>query len=516
MNQCLLILSLSFFLLNACQKTGQHFDILIRNAQIIDGSGSQAYLGSCGINADTIAWIGSNDRGLTADQIIEAKGYTLSPGFIDPHTHTLRDLQSTTRNGNENYLQQGVTTVINGNDGGGSYEVGRLLAALDSQGIGTNAALFVGHRPVRRAILGMQQRAPTSTELKNMQSLVRKGMREGALGFSSGLFYSPASFSKTEEVIELAKVAAEFGGLYDVHIRDESSYNIGLLAAIKETIDISRAAQVPANISHIKALGVDVWGQSQAVIDQVAQARAEGLLVTADQYPFEASSTSLSAALVPKWVFADVEDFRERFDDPNLLPKIKEEMAENLRRRGGPASILLIAATDSTLDGQNLETIANLRQTNPIETAIKILQAGGSAIASFNMQEADIKNFMKQDWVMTSSDGGSPHPRKYASFSKKIKYYVLQEKVLSLEAMIHRSSGKTAAVFGIPKRGLLQEGYFADLLLFKPEAIQDHATFIEPAQLSTGIHHAWVNGEQVIEGGIYNGKLAGKAIYRKQ
>lgn len=512
----LLLFGSCIFVFTSCQKTSQHFEVLLKDAQIIDGTGSQTYQGSIGINADTIAWVGTSTQGLEADQVIDASGYTLTPGFIDPHTHTLRDLQSTTRNGNENYLQQGVTTVVNGNDGGGSYQVGRILSALDSQGIGTNAALFVGHQPVRRAILGMQQRPPNAEELQQMQSLVRKGMKEGALGFSSGLFYSPASFATTEEVIELAKVAGEYGGLYDVHIRDESSYNIGLLAAIKETIDISRAAQLPANVSHIKALGVDVWGQSQAVIDLINQARAEGLLITADQYPFEASSTSLSAALVPKWVFADMEDYRDRFDDPQLLPRIKTEMAENLRRRGGPEAILLIAAADSTLDGQNLEAIANLRQQTAVDAAIQILKDGGSAIASFNMRQEDIKNFMAQPWVMTSSDGGNPHPRKYASFSKKINYYVLQEKVLSLEAMVHLSAGKTAEVFGIPKRGYLKVGYYADLLLFKPEEIIDHATFIEPAQLSGGIHHAWVNGQQVIEAGVYNGKLAGQAIYRNK
>ena len=502
-------------LLNCCQKAEQHFDVLIKNAQIIDGTGAEVYTGSLAILADTIAWIGESNGTISADHIIDATGYTLSPGFIVPHTHALRDLQSTERNNQEHYLQQGVTTVICGNDGGGTYEVRRVLSNLDSQGIGTNAALFVGHQSVRRTVLGMQQRPPNAEELKNMQSLVRKGMEEGALGFSSGLFYSPASFAKTEEVIELAKIAAEYGGLYDVHIRDESSYNIGLLAAIKETIDISRAAKIPANISHIKALGVDVWGQSQEVIERVDRARAEGLLITADQYPFEASSTSLSAALVPKWVFADVDNYLQRFDDPALLPRIKEEMEENLRRRGGAQAILLIAAVDSNLNGKNLEAIANLKQVSPVEAAIQVLQDGGSAIASFNMQESDIKNFMKQPWVMTSSDGGSPHPRKYGSFTKKINYFVLQEKVLPLEAMIHQSSGMTARVFGVPRRGVLKVGYFADVLLFKPEEIKDHATFVEPVQLSTGIHHAWVNGQQVIESGVYNGKLAGKAIYRE-
>ena len=498
----------------ACQTKTQ-VDILIINAQILDGTGTPAYSGALAINADTITWIGTDASPYRGSVTIDARGKVLSPGFIDPHTHTLRDLQRTQRKGNLNYLVQGVTTVVNGNDGRGPVKIRPTLEALDSAGIGTNAALFVGHSTVRKLTMAMDQRPPEPAELEQMKSLVRIAMEQGALGFSSGLFYAPASFSETEEVIELAKVAAEYGGIYDVHMRDESSYNIGLLASVDETIEIARAANIPANISHIKALGVDVWGKSQEVIDKIEAARAEGLLITADQYPFEASSTSISAALVPKWVFADIDDYTQKFEDPALLPRIKDGIEENLRRRGGAEAILLTAATDSSLSGNTLQAIADMMQISPVEAVIEVCKLGGSAVASFNMQETDIQNFMQQDWVMTSSDGGSPHPRKYASFSKKIKKYVREESLLTLAQMVHQSTGMTAEVFGIRRRGELKEGNYADLLIFDPAAISYSSTFAEPAQLSTGMSYVLVNGQIVISEGEFQEVLAGRAIYRQ-
>ncbi|HKK76792.1 MAG TPA: D-aminoacylase [Saprospiraceae bacterium] len=501
-------------LFSACQ-TKTSVDLLIINAQIIDGTGSPVYPGAVAINADTLVWIGSDPASFKATQTIDAKGKILSPGFIDPHTHTLSDLQHPERKANLNYLVQGVTTVVNGNDGYGQVEVRSVLQDLESEGIGTNAALYVGHRPVRQAVMGMDRRAPTAEELTQMKALVKKGMEQGALGFSSGLFYAPASFSTTGEVVALAEVAAQYGGLYDVHMRDESSYNIGLLASVDETIEIARRANIRANIAHIKALGLDVWGESQAVIAKVEEAQAEGLLITADQYPFEASSTSIKAALVPKWVLGNTENYLERFEDPDLLPRIKAEMRENLRRRGGAEAVLLTDAQDSTLNGSTLQAMADIRQLHPIDAAIEVLRSGGSSIASFNMQESDIKNFMEKDWVMTSSDGGSPHPRKYASFAKKIRKYVLEDQVLSLPRMIHQSSGMTAEVLGIPKRGFLKPGYYADLIVFDPAEVQDYATFRDPAQLSTGMSYVLVNGEIVIKEGQFQHVLAGRPIYRR-
>jgi N-acyl-D-aspartate/D-glutamate deacylase len=501
-------------LLSACQTKTQ-VDILIVNARILDGTGSPAYTGALAVNADTIAWIGTDPSSYKGKVTIDAQNQILSPGFIDPHTHTLRDLQSAQRKANLNYLVQGVTTVVNGNDGGGPVKIRPTLEALDSAGIGTNAALFVGHSTVRKLTMAMDQRPPESTELEQMKGLVRVAMEQGALGFSSGLFYAPASFSTTDEVVALAKVAAEYGGLYDVHMRDESSYNIGLLASVDETINIARAANIPANISHIKALGVDVWGKSQEVIEKIEAARAEGLLITADQYPFEASSTSISAALIPKWVFADIDDYTKKFEDPTLLPRIKEGIKENLRRRGGAQAILLTAAADSSLSGNTLQAIADMRQLSPVDAVIEVCKLGGSAVASFNMQESDIQNLMQQAWVMTSSDGGSPHPRKYASFSKKIKRHVREEGLLTLAQMVHQSSGMTAKVFGIPRRGILKEGNYADLLIFDPADVDYSSTFAEPAQLSTGMTYVLVNGQIVISEGKFQEVLAGRAIYRQ-
>ncbi|MEO0338980.1 MAG: amidohydrolase family protein, partial [Bacteroidota bacterium] len=453
-------------------------------------------------------------NGITADDVIEANGMVIAPGFIDPHTHTLRDLQSETKNTNLNYLLQGVTTVVNGNDGGGPVLIEKTLTELDSNGIGTNAALFVGHRTARRLVMNMDDRPPTAEELEQMRSLVDRGMQEGALGFSSGLFYVPASFAATEEVIELAKVAAKYQGLYDVHLRDESTYNIGLLAAIEETIEIAEKAKIRANIAHIKALGVDVWGLSPKIIATVEAARDRGVAITADQYPFEASSTALSAALVPRWVFADIDRFTTRFDDPQLLPRIKKEMAENLRRRGGANAILLIAASDSTYNGKTLKELAEIDQIDPIDMAIRVLKKGGSAIASFNMSDEDIENLMAKPWVMTSSDGGSPHPRKYASFSKKIRKYVFEKDILDLARMVHQSTGLTAEVLGISKRGKLELGYFADVIVFDPSAVKDHATYQEPAQLSEGMSFVVLNGKVVVTEGQFQDILAGRSLRR--
>lgn len=489
-------------------------DILITNALIYDGSNTAPQTGDVGIIGERIAFIAA-DTNVSARRIIEGAGYTLAPGFIDPHTHSLRDLRNTKRNSNINYLTQGVTTVINSNDGGGPLDIAAEFDTLLKQGIGTNAAFMAPHGSIRRLIMSNADREPTTEELGNMRTMVKRAMDDGALGLSAGLFYAPGSFSQTEEVIELAKVAAGYGGYYDVHMRDESSYNIGLLNAVRETIEIAGKAGIPANISHIKCLGADVWGLSDEVVAIVDSARAAGLKITADQYPFEASSTSFSAALLPRWVVANDPDWQDKLTNEAQLPRIREGIANNLRRRGGAESILLIRPADSTLTGLTLGDVADQMGADPVNAAIQIMLRGGSSIASFNMQESDIKTFMRQPWVMTCSDGGSPHPRKFASYPVKIKKYVLEEEVLTLTQMIHRSSGMVAEVCGIPERGYIRPGYYADLILFKPEELQVHSTFADPVQLSEGMHMVIVNGALALEEGEYTGILEGKAVRRK-
>ena len=493
--------------------TEPEVDILITDALIYDGSNTAPQTGDVGIIGERIAFIAA-DTNVRARRIIEGAGYTLAPGFIDPHTHSLRDLRSPGRNSNINYLTQGVTTVVNSNDGGGPVDIAAEFDTLLKRGIGTNTAFMAPHGSIRRLIMRNADRAPTEEELDNMKTMVERAMEDGALGLSAGLFYAPGSFSETEEVIELAKIAARYGGYYDVHMRDESSYNIGLLNAVRETIAIADGAGIPANISHIKCLGADVWGLSDEVVAIVDSARAAGLQITADQYPFEASSTSFSAALLPRWVVANDPDWQNKLTDVSFLPRIREGIAENLRRRGGPESILLIRPADSTLTGLTLGDVADQLDTDPVVAAIQIMLRGGSSIASFNMQESDIKTFMQQPWVMTCSDGGSPHPRKFASYPAKIKKYVLEEEVLTLTQMIHRSTGMVAEVTGMPERGFIRPGYYADLILFKPEELEVHSTFADPVQLSEGMHMVLVNGTPTIDAGEYTGALAGQAVKR--
>lgn len=495
----------------ACRTDAPDIDLIITDALIYDGSNTAPRVGDVGIAGTRIAFIAA-DTNVRARRVIDGAGYTLAPGFIDPHTHSLRDLQHPERNSNLNYLTQGVTTVVNSNDGGGPIDLSATFDTLARRGVGTNVAFLAPHGSIRRRVMGMADRPPTDEELSNMKTLVKRCMEAGALGLSAGLFYAPGSFSETDEVVELARVAAQYGGLYDVHIRDESSYSIGLVNAVRETIEIAERGGLPANISHIKCLGADVWGRSAEVVALVDSARAAGLSITADQYPFEASSTSFSAALLPRWVVANDPDYLPKLKDPALLPRIREGIADNLRRRGGPESILLIRPADTTLTGWTLGDVASDLETDPVSAAIQVMLRGGSAIASFNMRETDIQTFMQQPWVMTCSDGGSPHPRKYASYPVKMIQYVFDQEILTLTQMIHRSSGMVAEVFGIPERGFIRPGYFADLILFRPEDLQVHSTFADPVQLSEGMRLVLVNGVPAIDEGAYTGALAGKAI----
>ncbi|MTB50097.1 amidohydrolase family protein [Lewinella sp. W8] len=499
-----------------CLTCGEdRLDLLIVGGTVIDGEGLEAYRADVGVRDGEITFVGEATAAeRRARRVIDAAGYYVTPGFIDPHTHALRDLSDSVKRVNLNYLMQGVTTVVTGSDGNSVDDIAAQLQHWEENGIGTNAAILTGHRNIRKRIMGMEERAPTAAELSQMRTMVRRGMEAGALGFSSGLYYAPASFADTEEVIELAKVAAAYGGLYDAHIRDESSYNIGLMAAVLESIRVAEVADLPANISHIKCLGVDVWGQSQAIIDTIEAARGRGLTITADQYPYLASGTSLSKALLPKWVFAGFEDYTRKFDEPELLPRIKTDMAENLRRRGGAESLLIVFAKVDSLNGMTLRDISDAYQLPPVEAAIAVMQSGGANVASFNMIPEDLQRFMAQEWVMTCSDGTVAHPRKFGTFSKKLREFVVDKEVLTLAQMVRRSTGLTAETFRMPGRGKVKDGYSADLLVFRPEAVRDHATFTDPNALSTGMEYIVLNGQVVVEAGEFTGELAGEVVRR--
>jgi N-acyl-D-aspartate/D-glutamate deacylase len=498
------------FALSATSAWAQQLDLIIRGGTLVDGSGSPGRRADIGIKDDRIVFVGSAGK-QTAKRNIDATGLIVTPGFIDPHTHTAADLADPKRSRNDAYLTQGVTTVATGNDGSSPKDIGAELAKWNRQGIGTNAVLFIGQGTVREEVMQMSDAKPTQAQIDQMKALVDKAMQEGAIGLSTGLYYTPGSYSSTEEVIELAKVAAAHHGIYDTHMRDESSYNIGLQASVKETIRIGEEAHLPVMISHIKALGADVWGQSADVIALIDAARKRGVDVIASEYPYTASGTSVAASLVPPWAMVDGK-MLANLDDPAIHARLIADMTDNLRRRGGADSLLMTSAPDQSIVGKTLAQIATERHESPINAAIEILKAGGSGVASFNMKESDIEAFMREPWVMTCSDGSTGHPRKYGTFPRKFHEYVFTRHIITLEQAVHRSTALPAETLQLKDRGLLKPGYFADVLVFDPKTYADHATYTEPEILSTGVRFLTVNGRLAIDNGQLTPILAGKAL----
>jgi N-acyl-D-aspartate/D-glutamate deacylase len=444
--------------------------------------------------------------------VIDARGMIVAAGFIDPHTHAESMLLSTVASERlvEPFLMQGVTTAFIGNDGGGAVDVAATLGSAKTRPLGVNYATYIGFGAVRSAVVGEERRAPTTDELARMKALVAKGMCDGALGLSTGLFYAPQSFATTAEVAALAREAGTRGGVYDSHIRDESSYSIGLAAAVEEALTVGREGRLPVNISHIKALGVDVHGQAGAVIAQVEAAQRSGQKVTADQYPWSASGTSLVASLVPLWAQdGGRAALLKRFDDAALTPRLVADMKENMRRRGGPASLLI---TEGAHKGRTLAQIAG--SGDPITAAISVIRGADVAVASFNQDERDIAAFMRRPWVMTGSDASAGHPRVYGSFARKYAKYVVAERVLPLRDFIHRSSTLAADTFKLDGRGRLKAGAFADVVVFDPRAYAARATYEKPKLTAGGVRTVVVNGAVAVENGALTGKAAGRALVR--
>jgi N-acyl-D-aspartate/D-glutamate deacylase len=343
-----------------------------------------------------------------------------------------------------------------------------------------------------------------------MKSLVDDAMCHGALGLSTGLFYAPQSFSKTDEVVALSKEAARYGGYYDSHIRDESSYTVGLKAAIDEAIEIGREAHIPVHISHIKALGVDVQGQAPAIIAKIDAARAEGVDITASQYPWSASGTSLVASLIPLWAQdGGREALLKRFDDPALLQKLHADMVENLRKRGGADKLLIV---EGPYKNRRLDDVAKSMGKDPIDAAIAAIRIGDAGVVSFNQSEADIAAFMKQPWVMTDSDASTGHPRVYGTFARKYAKYAVADHVISVREFIERSSTLTADWFHLAGRGHLRPGAFADVVVFDPKTYSARATYEQPTLFAQGVQTVLVNGRTAVDKGKLTGTAAGRAL----
>ena len=489
-------------------------DLLFKDGLIVDGTGAPPYVGDVGVRDGRLMMLpeGHNAK---AEAIIEITGKVIAPGFIDIHTHARADLVSPDSALMANYLTQGVSTVVIGNDGDGATRIKKRFDTIFEHGAGTNVAQLVGHASLRRRVMDDTGRPAKRGEIEAMKSILAGALEEGAMGLSTGLFYADGSYATTEEVIELAKVAAAAGAIYESHIRAESSRGVGVHRAVDEVIEIARGAGIPAHIAHIKVLGKGVWGESSNIVDKIVAARADGLAITADQYPWVASSTQLKSAVVSKqYQLGGIEALRKRLSDSGKRATLLEDIAINIDRRGGPNSLLLVETEDPQWSGLRLDAIAATLKVQPAEAAARLITEGQARVVSFNMTEDDIKTFMKEPWVATSSDGTDGHPRKFGSFPRKYSAYVRDSDTMSLAEFVRASSGLPADILGLGDRGYLATGMIADVLVLDPERYQENASFTKWNRLSSGVEHLMVNGEFAIFQSAVTGVRAGAPLRR--
>jgi N-acyl-D-amino-acid deacylase len=521
---CWLLAVLLVALATPSSTRAQSYDVIIRNGRVIDGTGNPWFFADVALDGDRIAAIGDL-AAASGGREIDATGLYVTPGFIDAHSHAGPGLATAGLSHGQPLLAQGLTTVVINPDGGGPVDLARQRNELLRDGLGVNTAQLVPHGSIRVVVLGAGDRAPTVGDLEEMRALVRRGMEEGAFGLSSGTFYAPASYSDPEEIVELAEVVATFGGVYTSHIRDESDYSVGLMAAVEEVIDVARKAGIPGVVTHVKAMGPRVWGFGAAIIRRIEAAREEGIEVYTDQYPYTSSATSLAAVLLPRWSQAGGTDsLMARFDRPGVLADIRSAMVDNLARRGGADRIQFRRVRfDESIEGRLLSDVARERGSDPIDTAIDLLRRGGVSIISHNMDDDDVRTLMTPSWNMTASDGGLvpwmegvPHPRSYGTFPRKIRQFVLEEGIVDLASAIRSMTGLPAQVLRIPDRGVLRTGAYADVVVFDLARINDPATFTEPHQLAEGMREVFVNGETALSSGEFTGTLAGRVIRRRQ
>lgn len=491
-------------------------DAVIQEVTIHDGSGAAAVTGDIAVRGERIVALGRFSVAGTPRRI-DGRGLVAAPGFIDLHTHSDSAITRNTTRLNRNYLTQGVTTVVTGNCGGGRLDVARYLAEIDQAGAGTNVAHLIPHGTLRGKVMGGEKRPPTADELARMKESVEQLMREGAWGMSTGLIYVPSCFAETAELVELSRAVARHGGLYVSHIRNEGNR---LLEAIEEALAIGRQAGVPVHISHLKASGGRrAWELAPAAIQLIQKARAAGQAVTADQYPYIASSTSLEAMLIPE-EYRGAKRLAQALQDPASAEKLRRELAQRLAdRNGGKSMVIASYAKDRSWQGKDLAWLAEKTGKSAVDLVLAIQKNGGASMISFGMREEDVRSFMQQAFVATASDGGArepdntlPHPRSYGCFPRKVGRYALENQVIPLEHAIRSASGLPADIFGFPERGYLRVGYFADILVFDPRTFRDTATFDKPHQYATGVRYLWVNGKLAIDDGRVTGTLAGRAL----
>ncbi len=493
-------------------------DLVIRNVTIYDGSGKVGVKGDVAVAGVRIVAVGTFEIA-GKPRIIDGSGLIAAPGFIDLHTHCDAGVAAEgPERINKCYLTQGVTLVVTGNCGSGPTDVKDYFAKMDKNGVGTNVIHQAPHNSVRKKVMGNANRAPTADELKKMETLVEQQMKDGCWGLSTGLIYTPGTYAKTDEIIALAKIASKYNGFYASHIRNESENH---LDAIAEAIKIGREAKLPVHISHIKCSGRNAWGNSGQAIALIEKARKEGQVITADQYPYIASSTSLAATVIPtRFRDGTEKEYLARLDDPEKGAQIRKAVEAAMKsRQGGKTLQIARYRPNPKWQGKNIAQIAAEEKKAPTDIALEIERKGGAQIVNFGMSEDDVRIYMKQPFVTTASDGGTqtpgdtvPHPRSYGTFPRKIGRYAIDDGVISLEQAIRSASGLPADVLRLTDRGYLKAGQFADVVIFDPKTYRDTATFEKPHQYATGVRYLLVNGKTVIDDGKFLDVFAGKPL----
>jgi N-acyl-D-amino-acid deacylase len=501
----------------------KQFDVLITGARIIDGTGGPWFLGDIGIRGDTIAALG-NLPGATAGLRIDARGMVVAPGFIDIHSHGDRGLLRVPTA--ENYLREGVTTIVGGPDGSSALPLAPFLDSVARTPVSINYATMVGQGTIRTKVVGLANRKATGEEIETMKGLTAQAMRDGAFGLSTGLYYVPGNFTPVEEVIELAKVVGSMGGMHISHMREEATHS---LDSVRETIRIGEVGGLPTQVTHHKIIGKSSWGMSVETLKLVAEARARGVDVTIDAYPYTASSTGI-AALFPQWALeGGQKSVVERLGAPEQRARIKSVIVENLRvdRGGGDPKNVGIAGCsfDASLAGKNLAEITRQRGAEPTfenaaETAMELQSKGGCSAIYHAISEEDVVRIMQSPWTMIASDGeipvfgvAAPHPRSYGTFARVLGVYVREKKVLSLEDAVRRMSGYPAGRLKLWDRGLLRPGMRADLVVFDPATVSDKADFSKSHQYSVGFRDVMVNGRFSLRNGVVTNERPGRVLY---
>ena len=502
----------------------QDYDLLIRNGRLVDGTGAPWRRADVAVRGDTIVAVAPRLEG-TARRTIDAAEHVVAPGFIDIHTHARRGIFEVPTA--ENYVRQGVTTLVEGQDGSSPLPLGEFLSKVEALRKAVNFASLLGHGSVREAVLGRADRAPSASEIARMQELVRAGMRDGAFGLSTGLFYVPGTFARTAEVIALARVAGEMGGIHVSHVRDEAA---GVLASVRETIAIGEEGRLPTQVTHHKVIGRAGWGRSVETLLLVEEARRRGVDATIDAYPYTASSTALSAALLPAWALEGGPDaLRQRLSTPDTRARIREVVVGKIRdERGGgdPANIRIAAcSTSPSLEGKTLADILKERGKAPTvlnaaDLALEIVEHGGASGVFHAISEEDVERILASPLTMIASDGeipvfgrGAPHPRSYGTFARVLGVYVREKKVLGLEEAVRKMTSFPAARLGLPDRGILRPGMRADLVVLDPGTVRDRATFEAPHQHAEGVGLVVVNGQIVLEGRQMTAARPGRVLF---